>query len=162
RVLRFDVVDTGVGMSEAEVGRLFEPFYSSDARPDRESGAGLGLAISRRLAELLGGRIAVRSRPGEGSHFTLTLPIPAQSGAAAAPARARPGRARGARVGPAPAPATVRGTRILLAEDNEAIRRLVAIRLQQAGAEVVVARNGQEAVEQALAAREAGRPFGWI
>jgi PAS domain S-box-containing protein len=156
--LRVDVIDTGVGMSEAEVVRLFEPFFSADARNARESGAGLGLAISRRLTELLGGRIDVQSQPGQGSTFTLRLPVGAPDPAGPA----TPDPTAGDRALPSsPAPPLL-GSRVLLAEDNEAIRRFVALRLQQAGASVEVAGDGQEAIEQALAALAAGRSFDWI
>jgi PAS domain S-box-containing protein len=157
--LQFAVIDTGVGMSEAEVARLFEPFYTSDDRSTRESGAGLGLGISRRLAEMLGGRIDVRSRLGEGTTFTLTLPV----GATAAEEPTPPGD--GVLTGPesaSPPPVTPLGGRILLAEDNDSIRRYVALRLQQTGAVVADAREGREAVALALSARDAGRPFDWI
>jgi PAS domain S-box-containing protein len=159
--LQFAVIDTGVGMSEAEVGRLFEPFYSSHAGTAAESGAGLGLAISRRLAELIGGKIDVRSRPGEGSGFTLTLPV----GAMGQAERSSPGAIPPVESDPGDSPpphGSPIGGRILLAEDNEAIRHLIALRLQQCGTEIAVASNGREAVDLALAAQEAGRPFDWI
>ena len=151
--LRFSVIDTGIGLSDADLARLFEPFYTSGAHPQREVGNGLGLAISRHLAELLGGQITVASRPGEGSHFTFALPV---STADPSEAGAREPAGRGASDAPA-----IDG-RILLAEDNESIRRFMDLRLQQLGAEVVLARNGQEAVDLALSALHAGRPFDWI
>ena len=151
--LRFSVIDTGVGLSSSEMARLFEPFYTSGTHPRREAGHGLGLAISRQIAELLGGKITVDSRPGAGSEFTLVLPIqpasPAEDGAADPSVEAD-----------ADSP-TIDG-RILLAEDNESIRRFMALRLEQLGAAVVLARNGQEAIELALAARDEGHPFDWI
>jgi PAS domain S-box-containing protein len=160
-VLQFAVIDTGIGMSETEVGRLFEPFYTSDTCTAAESGAGLGLAISRRLAGLIGGTIAVRSRFGEGSSFTLTLPAGAPGPADPSSSGAPPPDESDAGV-PQPGPRSAIGGRILLAEDNEAIREYVALRLGQCGAEVAVASDGREAVELALAAREAGCPFDWI
>jgi CheY-like chemotaxis protein/anti-sigma regulatory factor (Ser/Thr protein kinase) len=157
-MLQFTVIDTGIGMPDAEVSHIFEPFYTSETHTTRESGTGLGLAISRRLAEMLGGRLDVRSRPGEGSSFTLLIPIgattPAWPEQTEALAAAEPGGS--------PLPTTPLGGRVLLAEDNEPIQRFVRFRLQQSGAEVVVAGNGQEAVELALAARDASRPFDWI
>lgn len=154
RVVRFEVIDTGVGLSEVEMGHLFERFYTSDARTTRDSGAGIGLPISRRLAELLGGRISVRSQAGAGSVFTLTLPaaevpeVEVEAEGLATPVETI-----------ASEPMT---GRVLLAEDNESIRRYLAFRLGQSGLDVSIACNGREAVDAALAARDDGRPFDWI
>ncbi len=75
-VLRFDVQDTGTGIADSDLVRLFKPFSQIDNGPARRhTGTGLGLYISRRLAELLGGHIAVNSTPGVGSTFSLVLPI---------------------------------------------------------------------------------------
>ena len=74
-VLRFRVADTGVGMDPGEVAGLFNPFHQADGSNTRRfGGAGLGLAISKRLAESLGGDITVESRRGHGSVFTLCIP----------------------------------------------------------------------------------------
>jgi signal transduction histidine kinase len=69
----FDVIDRGPGIDPAEVERIFEPFYRGSARRD-EDGAGLGLAITRRLATAMGGRVDVASTTGAGSLFRVTLP----------------------------------------------------------------------------------------
>jgi len=72
------VADTGVGMSNAQIERLFQPF--TQVHSDGQfGGSGLGLAITRRLCRLLGGEISVRSQPGQGSRFEITLPVAAQS-----------------------------------------------------------------------------------
>ena len=74
--LVFVVADNGIGMAEEALARLFAPFTQAEASTTRRfGGTGLGLTICKRLADLLGGEIAVSSRPGEGSTFTLTLPI---------------------------------------------------------------------------------------
>ena len=76
--LRIEVADTGLGMSEDEIGRVFDEFHRSDSSPARaRRGTGLGLTISRRLARALGGDITVKSRFGVGSQFTLELPLSA-------------------------------------------------------------------------------------
>ena len=69
----FDVIDQGPGIDAVEVDRIFEPFYRGSARTE-DDGAGLGLGITRRLAEAMGGRVDVASTPGAGSLFRVTLP----------------------------------------------------------------------------------------
>jgi signal transduction histidine kinase len=73
--LVFEVSDSGIGMTPEQLGRLFEPFVPDRSGPPRPGGAGLGLTISRRLCELMGGALTARSAPGQGSIFTLRLPI---------------------------------------------------------------------------------------
>ena len=74
--VRFRVSDSGIGMTEEQVGSIFEPFYQGDTSSTRAyGGTGLGLTIAHELSHLLGGPIAVRSRPDEGSIFTVTFPV---------------------------------------------------------------------------------------
>jgi signal transduction histidine kinase len=76
RVLCFCVWDTGIGIAERDIQRLFQPFVQLDAGLNRQfGGTGLGLALAARLAEQHGGKIDVTSEPGAGSRFTLTLPV---------------------------------------------------------------------------------------
>jgi signal transduction histidine kinase len=73
--VRFAVSDTGIGMTEEQLGRLFQAFSQADASTAKKyGGTDLGLALSRRFCQLLSGDITVTSRPGEGSTFTITLP----------------------------------------------------------------------------------------
>ena len=75
REITASVIDSGIGISEADQAKLFSDFQQADSSPTRQyGGAGLGLSICRRLAAMLGGRITLKSKPGEGSTFTLVLP----------------------------------------------------------------------------------------
>ena len=130
--IEFHVKDSGIGIPESEQHRLFEPF-SQISRSEKAGGAGLGLAISQRLAGLMGGSIRMESRPGEGSTFTLSLPL--EPAGPAAPLDVAE-----------PASAAARRLIILVAEDNR-VNRLVALRmLEKLGHEVVFAVNGLEAL----------------
>jgi PAS domain S-box-containing protein len=157
-LLQFTVTDTGVGMTTEEMARLFEPFYRARAAdPGRPRGTGLGLAISDRLARRLGGEILVQSSPGSGSTFTLSLPVgPAGDGGDIRKAMDPAG------IEPDSSTSHARprlDARLLVTDDNEANQRLLSLRLVQAGAEVVTALNGLEALDRVREAEEAGRPF---
>lgn len=159
-LLRFDVVDTGIGLTPEQVTRLFQPFtQASSATAARYGGTGLGLSISKRLAEMLGGTITVSSRPGAGSTFTLALPTGSLAGVRLVGA-AEPVSGVVEDVQPLDGPLPARlDARVLLAEDTADTRRLIQFVLERAGAQVVVADNGRVAVEQALAAHQRGEAF---
>ena len=73
--LEFKVSDTGIGMTEAQLGKLFQAFAQAEASTSRDyGGTGLGLAITKHFCKMLGGDVAVESTPGEGSTFTIMLP----------------------------------------------------------------------------------------
>ena len=153
--LRFEVVDTGIGLTRVQADLLFRPFTQADASTARRfGGTGLGLTISKRLAQLLGGDITVTSELGHGSTFCLTVATGPLDGVRriAEPLVVRPGRL------PPDTPATADDLtldcRILLAEDGADNQRLIAFLLSRAGAQVEIVENGQLAVERAL---EAGR-----
>jgi two-component system CheB/CheR fusion protein len=140
--LEIGVEDTGPGISVEHQDRIFEEFARIDhGRRHPGEGNGLGLAISRRLANLLGGEIRLSSRPGEGSRFTLVLPISILTELAAEPPTAPT-----AHGGPG------HGT-ILVAEDHEASRRVLGRLLRHLGYRVVEAENGREAIDLTLAER---------
>ena len=148
--VRFDVVDTGAGLTPEQIGRLFQPFTQADTSVTRRfGGTGLGLTICRRLASLLGGEITVTSVPGSGCTFTLELGTGPLAGVP------RDDRFHDGDV--APSSGSARGSvalsgRILLAEDGVATQRLISLHLRRAGADVTVADDGRRAVEAALAA----------
>ncbi|HVA51343.1 MAG TPA: ATP-binding protein [Pirellulales bacterium] len=164
--IEFAVRDSGIGMTQQELSRLFEPFTQADGSTSRRyGGTGLGLAICRRLVQMMGGTIEVTSEPEKGSCFTVSLPV----------ARTRLRNTDGARTAsdddPAPRGTTVSrgaedswlaGCRILLAEDSADNQRLIRHLLQSAGAEVALADNGQSAFELAMDELRQGSAFDLI
>jgi signal transduction histidine kinase/ActR/RegA family two-component response regulator len=161
-MLEFAVIDTGIGMTQEQVKRVFEPFAQADRSVSEQyGGTGLGLAISRELADLLGGEICVSSTPGKGSTFRLRIPTGPLEGVKTVDAPCDPPAARQPRATDAgvdtlklPFPA-----RILLAEDGPDNRRLIAFLLEKLGAEVTAVENGDQAFRQAMDAWDRGRPF---
>jgi PAS domain S-box-containing protein len=158
--LCFDVTDTGIGMNEEQIGKLFQPFNQVDNSSTRTfGGTGLGLCISKHLAKALGGNIEVRSKPGKGSTFSVLIHPgqldrmqmieDAQRAATEPPPMAPPADT---------AKITFCG-RILVAEDVMANQRLISLLLRRAGGEVTAVDHGQLAVEAALRAHETGKPF---
>jgi signal transduction histidine kinase/DNA-binding response OmpR family regulator len=157
--MRFDVADTGIGLSEEAIEKLFAAFTQTDASMARRfGGTGLGLAISKRLAHMLGGDIVVSSTPGAGSLFSLTIETGSLDGVTMVE---NSSLALGAGSPPSdPAePAPSLAARVLLAEDTPDIQRLFAHYLRQAGVSVEIASDGIVACERALAAMADGHPF---
>jgi len=143
-LVRFEVRDSGIGMSEEEVGRLFQLFHQADSSTTRKfGGTGLGLAISKQLVELMGGDIGVESQPGLGSTFWFTVRFGAGVGVGAGT-----GVAAEVQASPADNVQAIKGARVLVVEDN-AVNQLVAKGLlERAGVVVSVANNGQEALDR--------------
>ena len=136
--LQFIVADTGIGIPAERIHDLFQPFVQADASTTRRyGGAGLGLAISKRLAHALGGDIEVSSQLGRGSTFTLTIDAGLPSGAGMAPVAVA---AAGLESLPTPPEPSLHG-RLLLAEDDPGVQRIISLLLQKAGQEVE--RGGQ-------------------
>ena len=140
--LRFDVVDTGIGIPDHVRSRLFESFAQADSSIARRfGGSGLGLAICRKLIEQQGGRIGVDSRPGQGSRFWFRLRFARSAAAPCRPALCAPG------AGPQ------RPLSILVAEDNT-VNQMVAVGLlERLGHTVVAVDDGAAAVEAVRSGR---------
>jgi len=134
----FSVTDTGIGMSTDELGRIFEPFTQGDESTTRKyGGTGLGLTITGRLCEILGGSIAAASAPGQGSVFTVTLPAMLAAEGIEEHERAEE---------PAPPAATEPGSGdpVLVIDDDPLARDLIARALRKEGIPVVTANSGKE------------------
>lgn len=139
---RIEVADTGTGIPPEKRNELFSEYYQVDSQRDRAlGGTGIGLALCKRLVELHGGEIGVDSELGKGSTFWFTLPQKR-------PAK-HAGTARTASPSPPAADTHVRKRRILLADDNDVTRMLIAEYLEPYGHGMSMARDGREAVELA-------------
>ena len=146
-VVRFSVTDTGIGMTPEQMAKLFKPFTQADTSTTRRfGGTGLGLSICKSLANLLGGDVTARSRPGVGSTFTVTIDGGCIDGVEmlSGLSEAELSRPTVADAGPT---IKLRG-RILLAEDGLDNQRLLSLHLRRAGAEVEIAENGRVAVDR--------------
>jgi signal transduction histidine kinase/ActR/RegA family two-component response regulator len=135
------VTDTGIGMNEETVARLFGAFTQGDASITRRfGGTGLGLAITRQLARLMGGEIAVDSASGEGSTFRLTFRAAVGVAPVDQEANAPVQAAEAAR------PSSALGARVLLVDDNPVNRQVVKLFTTQLAPKIVEATNGEEAL----------------
>ncbi|ALL14544.1 hybrid sensor histidine kinase/response regulator [Caulobacter henricii] len=135
--LRIDVADTGIGIPSEIQPRLFDKFVQADSSMTRKfGGSGLGLAICRELTGLMGGSIAVQSREGQGSTFTVVLAIPRGEARGLAPEPVQPAM-----------PTTQTRPRVLAADDNPTNRKVIAAVLAPLGAEVELVADGAACVE---------------
>ncbi|HWI73645.1 MAG TPA: response regulator, partial [Baekduia sp.] len=138
------VADTGIGIAEKDLDRLFESFQQADASTTRRfGGTGLGLAISRDLAQLMGGDLTVVSEAGHGSTFTVTIPFPP---ADAEPAAVRP-------------QIELRGLKVMAVDDTATNRRVLEAYLGSWGMRVTSCEDGDEALEALHRAADKGEPF---
>jgi len=149
-LLHFTVADTGVGIPKEKRGSIFEPFTQADASTTRKfGGTGLGLTISSRLVEMMGGKIWVESDVGRGSEFHFT---------------ARLGRAHAnpLAAGTTTPTGNLRGVNVLVVDDNRTNRRILEVMLKRWEMKVTAVEGGEDALEQLFAAREAQEPYGLI
>jgi len=161
------VKDTGIGIPEETLPQLFQPFSQADTSTTRRfGGTGLGLQISRRLANLLGGTITVSSKVGLGSEFTLSIETGDLTGTAMLSPKQIKTRVAGTPSLPSveSTPSrtdadTLEGVRVLLCEDGPDNQRLITHYMTKAGAEVQLAQNGQVAIDRLNADSE---PFDLI
>ena len=144
----FTVTDTGIGMSEEQMQRLFRPFEQTASHiATRYGGTGLGLAITRNIAEMMGGSVSVESTQGIGSSFCLELPFEVNSDI---------NSYEGESSVPAVGTITLNGSRILLVDDVDINRLIVEEMLSDTGIAIDQAENGQRAVDMFHAS-----PFGY-
>ena len=143
--LRFEVRDSGVGMTPEEQRRLFQPFTQVDASTSRRfGGTGLGLSICRHLVRMMGGEILVQSAQGQGSCFHFTLAFDIQSDLT--PGEAAPWQA-------------LRGRRLLVVDDNARARAVLAAMATAAGLHAATAAGCQDAVREVALAAALDKPF---
>ncbi len=132
--IQLSISDTGIGLSEAQIAKLFQPFTQAEASTTRRyGGTGLGLNICRRLVEMMGGEIGVESRPGEGAIFKVILVLPI----AAAPAAKEA----------SPEIDNIAGLRLLVVDDNPTNRLVASAILGAMGAEIQTANDGLDGLE---------------
>ncbi|WP_246296918.1 PAS domain S-box protein [Allochromatium humboldtianum] len=145
--LRFEVRDTGIGITPEQQERLFKPFSQADSSTTRRyGGTGLGLVISLKLVEKMGGTLELESTPGAGSRFYFDLTLPLSSD----------------RAGPLPTAELPADARVLIVDDHATARTILRGLLVNHGFDVEEAGSGQAAIRAVQAAEQAGRPFQFI
>jgi signal transduction histidine kinase/CheY-like chemotaxis protein/HAMP domain-containing protein len=150
RTLHFTVADTGIGIPKNKQEAIFAPFSQADTSTTRKyGGTGLGLTISTRLVEMMGGQIWVESEEGKGSQFHFST-------------RMKTSELREIKVAAIAPPEILRGVKVLLVDDNRTNRRILEGMLSRWEMKTVPVENGEEALAELLSAREAGAPFGLI
>lgn len=145
-LLRFEVRDTGIGLTPEQMGRLFQSFQQADTSTTRRyGGTGLGLAICKSLAELMGGEVGVASEFGCGSTFWVTLPLE-----------------RGAPARNLQPPADLRGQRVLVVDDNHTAAAVLSDMLVAMGLEVDQAYSGLQALQMLRESMAQQRLYGLL
>ena len=144
-LLRFEVRDTGIGISQDAQDKLFQPFTQADGSTTRRyGGTGLGLAICRQLVSMMNGKIGVQSTPGRGSTFWFTVHLEKQTGPVAEPVLP---------------PSTLQHRKVLIVDDNRTNGEILQHMVVEWGMRVAVAYDGYEALELLRQARSKADPF---
>jgi two-component system sensor histidine kinase/response regulator len=142
--LRFELRDTGIGLSEMQIARLFQPFQQADSSTSRQfGGTGLGLSIVRKLVEMMGGEAGVESQPGAGSTFWFTARLGKSLHPTALP----------------PQPIDLRGRRVLVVDDNDSARAVLCDALDSLGLTVDSEASGLDAIDAVARAEREAKPF---
>jgi len=147
--LEIEVADTGIGIAQEQKNRLFKPFSQADTSVTRRfGGTGLGLVLSKRLAQAMGGNLTLRSsEPGQGSRFVLTIPTGDISQSPRVRVPPPPPELKRSTQAGKKKPGRLNDLHILLAEDSPDNEMLVRLYLEHEGAEIQSAQNGLEALE---------------
>jgi signal transduction histidine kinase/DNA-binding response OmpR family regulator len=149
RTLLFTVSDTGIGIPREKQALIFDPFSQADTSTTRKyGGTGLGLTISARLVELMGGTIRVESEVGRGTQFFFTVQMKSSEMPVA--------------VGSIAPPEILRGVKVLVVDDNRTNRRILEGMLRRWEMKPVLVEGGEEALAELSTAREHGEPYGLI
>jgi CheY-like chemotaxis protein len=149
RTLQFTVSDTGIGILREKQALVFNPFSQADTSTTRKyGGTGLGLTISARLVELMGGRIWLESEVGRGTNFFFTVQVKSSEMPSV--------------VGSIAPPEILRGVKVLVVDDNLTNRRILDGMLKRWEMRPTLVEGGEEALAELSAAREVGAPYGLI
>jgi signal transduction histidine kinase/DNA-binding response OmpR family regulator len=149
RTLQFTVSDTGIGIPLEKQALIFDPFSQADTSTTRKyGGTGLGLTISARLVELMGGKMRLESELGRGTHFFFTVQMKTSEMPIA--------------VGTVAPPEILRGIKVLVVDDNRTNRRILDGMLKRWEMKPVLVEGGEEALAELSTAREAGEPYGLV
>lgn len=158
--LQFQVIDSGIGIPQEKLETVFQPFAQSDSSTTRKyGGTGLGLTISRKLVEAMGGEISVSSTVGEGSTFTFTTDIGSLDQVKMIEISQQSISSSGSDTVKLDDEISLAGYSILLAEDGLDNQRLIKFILEKVGAQVTLANNGKIAFELATMALNESNPF---
>jgi PAS domain S-box-containing protein len=149
RLLHMTVSDSGIGIPVDKQALIFQPFVQADTSTARKyGGTGLGLTISRRLVELMGGRMWLESEVGKGTQFHFTVQLQTSE--------------KPVQVGSAASPQILRGVKVLIVDDNRTNRRILEGMMKRWEMELTSVESAEEALAQLSSARDQGKPYGLV